>query len=89
MVLGYVSTFAGGGGSTTAGFYDGVGTGAMFNKPFDLVRSGSFEFLVVDANNHAIRSINAVSGERVHELIKYVARVGFEGSSSSVVLCVI
>ena len=50
---GYVSTIAGNG---TAGYLDGVGTNAMFNKPQALAVLGGLVY-ICDSNNHVIRSM--------------------------------
>jgi streptogramin lyase len=54
---GVVSTFAGGLGS--AGYVDGTGTTARFNKPYGLAVDSSGDLYVADYSNHLIRKISA------------------------------
>lgn len=51
----YVSTLA---GSGTAGFADGSGTAAGFNKPGGIAVDSSGNVYVADSNNHRIRKID-------------------------------
>lgn len=51
---GTVSTLA---GSTEAGFKDGKGSEARFNKPFDLAVNAKGEVFISDTGNHRIRKI--------------------------------
>ena len=54
-----VTTFA---GSSRAGFANGVGTAAQFNKPTGLaVSRNSMTLYVADADNHCIRQINVAT----------------------------
>jgi prepilin-type N-terminal cleavage/methylation domain-containing protein len=51
---GVVSTIA---GSGTAGFSDGISTGAQFNAPLDIAVNSSGTLFVADYSNHRIRKI--------------------------------
>jgi DNA-binding beta-propeller fold protein YncE len=53
-----VSTLAGGGGSTTSGYVDGVGTVAKFSYPYGVSVSSIGNVYVSDNNNNLIRMIN-------------------------------
>ena len=59
---GAVSTLAGGG---AAGFVDGQGAAARFNKPYSVVvLPDSGEFVVSDFSNHALRVVTPGGGVR-------------------------
>ncbi|TAH21410.1 MAG: T9SS C-terminal target domain-containing protein [Cytophagales bacterium] len=53
IATGEVTTLAGG----TAGFVDGIGTGALFNQPVGIIYDGAGNFYVADRGNVRIRSI--------------------------------
>lgn len=51
-------------GQTTAGFTDGTGSSAQFNRPYGITISKTGTYLyVADTNNHALRKINRKTGE--------------------------
>jgi hypothetical protein len=58
MTSNTVTTVAGGAGSTTKGYADGVGTSALFDQPSAIAVHGSLTY-IADANNCAIRRMYA------------------------------
>lgn len=55
---GVASTVA---GATTAGFVNGTGTAARFNRPTSIVRDASGSFFIADNNNHALRKLDGAA----------------------------
>ncbi|MCP4446668.1 MAG: hypothetical protein GY811_15180 [Myxococcales bacterium] len=62
---GNVSTIAGAlpGTGPSAGFVDGAATAARFNRPFDVAVDSAGDIYVADRSNHAIRKIDALTGD--------------------------
>lgn len=54
---GVVSTYAGGGGATAAGYLDGIGTSALFTGPIGIVADASGNLFVIEKSNNLIRKI--------------------------------
>ena len=60
---GSVTTLAGGGSATgtTAGWADGTGTRALFNRPYGLALDSSGNLLVSDKDNNLVRWVNVAT----------------------------
>jgi sugar lactone lactonase YvrE len=59
LATGVVSTVA---GSSSAGFADGVGTAAQFNRPIGMALDGQGALYVADSGNHRIRKVMLATG---------------------------
>ncbi len=57
VILGLVSTVAGGGGGVLSGYVDGVGTIAKFNYPAGITLTSAGDIIVADFYNNLIRKM--------------------------------
>ena len=86
---GVVSTVAGGGGSTVAGYVNGVGAVAKFRNPIGISVDSTGNVWVADQINHMIRKINTAG--RVHTCMHthtYIVHVACVCSCVSVYVCI-
>ncbi len=60
-----VSTIAGGGGSTVAGYVDGMGTASRFNTPEGIYSTSAGDIIVGDTYNHLIRKITSTGNQKL------------------------
>lgn len=58
LINGVVTTLAGGAGSNTSGYTDGIGTTALFNTVTGIAVDDDFNVYVADAANHCVRKIS-------------------------------
>ncbi len=58
--FGVVSTLAGGGGASAAGFADGFGTSSMFNNPDGVTTGPEGIIYIADVYNHRIRKLSSI-----------------------------
>lgn len=74
-------------GSGEAGYADGIGSAAKFNRPFGITIDSTGKYLyVADSNNNRIRKITIATGE-VSTLVGFGAAGYREGIGTSAFLC--